>query len=369
MNLRPIKIKTRGEEAVKSLREKIRRGRIRMVQAVLIQLIPRHERKLIVFLTPGYNWRVGGIFSIASLYQESIRMRSIHGATVVLCTVPGDPRFLRYSWFRNRNYILRLESVLRHCGQLESLLIHVPEYAVNRLVEWFESDASRLARKVKQVHVNVLLQNIDYVQEQNVAGLQRFGRVSCTTAHEAYSNLATRKALNVTLHRLSVYCGPEHYVRSSYEDKEPLLVVSPDQHPLKERILKQIATACPKLRIQIIQGLSYEAYKDLIRRAKWSLTFGEGMDGYFGEPVFSGGVSFAVYNERFFTPEFAKLQTVYPSWEALEQKITTDLVRFDNAEIYRERSRDCYELLASLYSVDKFRDNLRKFYLGDYTFP
>jgi hypothetical protein len=67
----------------------------------------------------------------------------------------------------------------------------------------------------------------------------------------------------------------------------------------------------------------------LARRAKWSLTFGEGLDGYFAEPVWSGGVAFAVFNDRFFTPAFAELETIYPSWAALMQRMPLDLQRLD----------------------------------------
>jgi len=224
-------------------------------------------------------------------------------------------------------------------------------------------------QNVREVHLNVLLQNIDLIQRQNVKGLKRFGRVTCTTAHEAYTNSATREMLGVTLHRLSVCTGPERYSRSSYLDKEPLLIVSNDEHPLKEQVLRQIARVCPELRIQVIENLHYEDYKKLICRAKWSLTFGEGLDGFFAEPVWSGGVSFAVFNDRFFTPAFAKLETVYPSWEVLMDKIAADLRRLDEPGAYERCWRQAYDLLSELHSTDRFRENLRMFYRGEYTFP
>jgi len=199
--------------------------------------------------------------------------------------------------------------------------------------------------------------------------LKRFGRVTATTAHEAYSNSATRQALGVTVHKLSVYFGPELYKRTAYQDKEPILVVSHDEHPLKEQVLQQVAHAHPKLEIRIVNNLSYEEYKALVSRAKWALTFGEGLDGYFAETIFSGGNSFAVFNERFFTPAFAALETVYPSWEVLLERMTVDLQRLDEAVAYHRCWRRAYDLLTGLYSTDQFRENLRAFYRGEYTFP
>src|SRR5262249_43203974 len=103
--------------------------------------------------------------------------------------------------------------------------------------------------------------------------------------------------------------------------------------------------------------------------AKWSLTFGEGLDAYFAEPIWSGGVSFAVFNERFFTPEFAALDTVYPSWDALLSNIVSDLNRLDDPVSYRACSRRAYDLLGTLYDLERSREGLRAFYRGEYTFP
>jgi hypothetical protein len=325
--------------------------------------------RLIVFLTPGYDKPAGGILSIAALYRESAALRHLHHSRVALCTIPGDPHLPRYTWFENRDHILDLNAVLRRRGRLEYLLLHIPEYAVGEMTRWLTSASETLLRGVRELHLNVMVQNIDLVDGEHVRGLARFGKVTCTTAHEAYTNLSTREALGVTLHRLSVYLGPELYPRSGHEKKEPLLIVSHDEHPLKERVLRQIAEALPGLEIRVIRNITYENYRGLLRRAKWSLTFGEGLDGYFAEPVFSGGVSFAVFNDRFFTPSFSRLETVYPSWDALMDRIAADLKRLDNPTSYNRCWRQAYDLLCELYSTERLRENLRMFYRGEYTFP
>jgi hypothetical protein len=214
-----------------------------------------------------------------------------------------------------------------------------------------------------------MLQNIDLIEKQNVAELKRFGKVTVTTAHEAYSDLATRQKLDVPLHKLGTWVGPELYNGRTYRDKEPILVVSHDEHPLKDQVLAKIARALPQLQIRVVNNLSYEEYKALLSRAKWSLTFGEGLDAYFVEMVFSGGNAFAVYNERFFTPDFVGLETVYPSWDALTERITLDLQHLDEPAAYERCWRRTFDLLSELYNSDRFRENLRAFYRGKYTFP
>lgn len=307
--------------------------------------------------------------AIALMYQESLALRDLHEARVVMCTVPGDPPLLRYGWFENSRYMLDLDSVLKRCGPLDYLLLHIPDYEVNQVLEWLTSASQTLLRNVRELHLNVMIFNIDLVKGQDVAGLTRFGKVTCTTAHEAYSNPVTRAAIGVPLHRLVICTGAEFYSPSEYKDKESVLIVSPDAHPLRELVLHKIAQVLPDLRIQVIQDLSYEDYKRLIRRAKWSLTFGEGLDGYFSEPVFSGGISFAVFNPRFFTPAFAELETVYPSWTALLDGIVEDLQRLDEPAIYDRCWRQAHDLLSDHLNTDRFRENLRMFYRGEYTFP
>jgi hypothetical protein len=340
-----------------------------LTQSVMTHAATFRTKRLIVFLTPGYEVRAGGVLAIASYYRESIALRHIHGAKVVLCTVPDDPPFFKYSWFENHNYILEPESVLKGCTQLDSLLIHVPAYTVDRILDWLTSASPTLLSKVREIHLNILLMNIDNIQGKNVSGLKRFGKVTCTTAHEAYTNSTTREAMGVPLHRLSVCIGPEYYSLSGYQEKEDLLIVSPDWHPLKEKVLHQIAQAYPDLTIKVIENLSYGDYRKLVRRAKWSLTFGEGLDGYFIEPVFSGGVSFAVFNDRFFTPPFSNLETLYHSWEVLMEKMTADMKRLDEPVAYSRCWRQTYDLVSSLYGTEQFRENLRMFYRGEYTFP
>ena len=349
------------------LRERITR---RVSTAVALRSATVGAKRLIAFLTPGCDSPAGGVLSIAALYRETKTMGDIHRARVALCPVPGDPYIPKYTWFENKDYMLDLNVVLERCGRLDYLLLHVPEYACGQVADWLDTEAGGRAREAAELHINVLVQNIDLLVVEDLRRLKAFGRVTCTTNHESYSDAATRERLGVTMHRLSVgIYRQEFFRRADYKDKEPILVVSHDEHPLKEQVLGRLARELPSLRIQVVRGLTYEEYKSLIRRAKWTLTFGEGLDGYYIESVFSGGVPFAVYNERFFTPDFAGLETVYPSWEALEESMAADIRRLDEPSAYKEAWRRVYELLDEIYDTEQFRENLRTFYRGEYTFP
>jgi len=337
-------------------------------RAFLTRKLPADTRRLIIFLTPGYELRSGGVMAINAMYHETVALKEIHQAESVLCSIPGEPRILKYKWFKNNDYILGLSTVLGHCRNLESVLIHIPEYRVNHVAQQL-SQLKPLLEKIPEVHLNVLLFNIDLIEEQNVKQLEEFGRVTCTTAHEGYSNQETRDAVGVPTHGLLICKGAEYYTPTKYEQKDELLIVSPDAHPLKERVLERLARELPRLKVQIIQDLAYEEYAKVRQRAKWSLTFGEGLDGFFVEVVFCGGLSFAVFNERFFTQEFSELENVYPSWEALLEKMPVDLKQLDDPQAYESQWKKTFALVDNVLSTNRFRERLRQFYRGEYTFP
>ena len=213
------------------------------------------------------------------------------------------------------------------------------------------------------------MQNIDLLDGQPLDELRELGTVTATTAHARYTSAELRERLGVPIHRFSTFVSPEQYERRAYEAKEELLVVSPDEHPSKAAILDCIARAQPHLEIVEVRDLKYDDYKDLIARAKWCLTFGEGLDGYFVESVWSGAVAFAVYNDRFFTQPFSNLRTVYADYASLAAAIVADMRHLDDLARFTEYQRQQWELCASLYQYDTYVENVRLFYAGEYTLP
>jgi hypothetical protein len=214
-----------------------------------------------------------------------------------------------------------------------------------------------------------MLQNIDLLPSlKTINRLAKLGKMTCTTAHERYSTMELRDRFGFPLHRLSVFVSPEKYYIRKYSEKENLMIVSPDFHPRKSAILDLIAQQFPQLKIQIIKNLTYEEYKETISRAKWALTFGEGLDGYFLETIFSGGVSFSVYNSKFFTEDFKSLCTVYDNYEVMVQKMPLDVRALDNERAYSIYQKEQYDLCSSHYKYEEYRKNLELFYEGNYTY-
>lgn len=328
------------------------------------------RKRLIVFLVPGWDGVNGGILSIVSLCAESRKLCANRNADVFLVSSPGDPPLMGYTKFANREPILDLTDVVQRHRSLDYLLIHVPECYVAQ----FAASAgwrfrARLLR-IRNVRFNVMLQNIDLLPDsQSLKRLASLGVLTITTAHEQYTSREMRQGLGFPLHHLSTFVSPGQYVRVPLTDKENLLVLSPDPSDQRGRILGLLHERLPEMELVTVQGMKYEDYKSLLQRARWSLTFGEGLDGYFVETVFSGGIAFAVYNSRFFTGDFHVLRTVYESWDELAGRICDDIGDLGVSSSYEAYQKAEYALCAKHYDHSVYLDNLRKFYAGEYSYP
>jgi hypothetical protein len=363
----------------KNQRKKVSREvRIRKAQNLALkQNYDPGGSRLIVFLVPGSDWATGkdkisgGTMSIVSICQETRAMGEIHGAQTILCTPGGEHLFLKHEMFQNDSPVFRFSQLAPYFNKTREILIHIPEF----LVQYFPNSLSYAARvwlkQMDLVHINIMNQNIRLMpQLDEIDALRSIaGKITISTAHQKYCSPYYRDHYGLPIHKLSVWISPEQYQFREREDKENLLVASPDPHPMKEQIL-QILENIPGLTVQIIKNLTYTQYKELIARAKWSVTFGEGLDGYLIEPVFSGAIGFAVYNEIFFTPDFRDLSTVYESYEQLIQRIAGDIHEMDrNKEAFVVSQKEQYDLCASYYSYEQYRSNIRTFYRGQYTLP
>lgn len=343
---------------------------IRAAQRLYLQENFANDAKgLIIFLTPGIDMVNGGILSVTSLFEETKHLKNVHSSESILCTYPSDPQLLKYTKFKNNNVLLNFSDSLQYFKNLENLVIHVPEHFIYRFYWFIGKKDKKLLKKIKNVQINILIQNIDFLPSNKyIRNLGRFGKLTGTTAHTKYSTIELSNRLGFPLHKLSAYVSPEQYRMRKYSEKQDLMIVSPDRCTRKSEILQLIKNEFPQLRIKIIRNLTYEEYKETISYAKWALTFGEGLDGYFVEPVFSGAISFSVYRSEFFTEEFQLLRTVYVSYDALKEKICSDIRELDDATKYEVYQRQQFELCANEYNHANYVRNLELFYRGKFTY-
>ncbi len=317
--------------------------------------------RVIIFFVPGYDFVSGGIMSIISLAEETEQLHHIHKSSVFVCPAPGEPPLMRFTRFANTRNLVDFKLLLSHIKRGSHVFIHLPEIYVSSFMGHVKEYSSTLSSV--NAEFNILLQNVDDMPSKDVVKqLASLGRVSITTAHKAYSNSQIENMYGCKLWHLSVWVSPEQYEYRSYCDKKSIIVVSPDHHPRKDEILLFLRKKLADYEFIIVKNLTYERYKSLIATAKYALTFGEGLDGYFAETIFSGGIGCAVFNERFFTENYRSLPFIYTSWDDLLVNMPIDIQSIDSATTFNSFHKKQYELIASDYSYLQYQKNIERFY-------
>jgi hypothetical protein len=357
-------------------RKVFREIKIRRSQNGLIkQQYSPATQNLIVFFVEGANWFTGkdtisgGILSIASIYEETLKLKDIHNSECIMMTHRDAHLLEKHTQFPNEIAIFRFSQLLGFFKSLESLMIHIPEYLVPSILLQLSRHSKRL-KSIKSLTINILNQNIMLMPPpEEIEKLKKLTPlITQTTAHESYSTIEIRQKYGIPLHKLSVFGCPEKYTYTPFEEKDDLMIVSPDEHPEKAKILDMIQSRFPNLCIQIIKNLTYTDYLKTIAKAKYALTFGEGLDFYFIETVFSGGIGFAVYNDRFFTPAFKELNEIYSSSLEMQTLLIDDLLNLQDSSYFKDRNNKQHYQCAVLYKYDEYLENIRKFYVSDYLF-
>jgi len=328
-------------------------------------------KKLVVFLIPGISYVTGGglqIFSLHRLTREYFRGTATDS---LICWLPGEGWDIhRFEGFSNNVTVFSLEMVLQNCAAGCELLLHLPEYAAGQFCDRLGWQRLAALRRNHGLRINILNQNIERMPDRSFfERLQRiFPDLTSTVANSAWMSADERRRQRIPMHLLPTWYFPDDAPWQPYETKSNLMIVSPDADPHRELVLGAIRRALPDLRIEVIWGLKYEQYMALERTAKWSLTFGEGLDGYFYGPVFRGGVAFAVRNGTFDVEGFENRQTIYPSYQLMADCIVNDIEALDHKDAYEKYNLALRRPLARDYGRELTVNALAAFYRGELTF-
>jgi hypothetical protein len=327
-----------------------------------------NARKLVWFLVPSWDVCGGGLLSICYFHAETRMLLSGPDVAVVASTYPNAPTLKKYTAFPNSMDIFSFSEIVTYFKSIEHAILHIPEYFCKDFPNQLSPTERLFLDTIPRLQVNIMLQNFDQCKPDDIQPLRTLtDEITCTTAHDRYSTQEQSTRFNIPLHKLSVFV--DRYEQRRWTEKQDIMVLSPDQHPLRDRVIETIKKGLPNLELITIGGMSYDIYRSLIAKAKWSLTFGEGLDGYFAEMAWTGGIPFAVYNDRFFMPQFRELPTVYDTWDELQTWIVGDILKLDHEEVYDAAGEPIRQVLNELYSCEKYRENIRLFYNEQYSFP
>jgi hypothetical protein len=325
----------------------------------LTDRIAFQAKRYVIFLVPGLNIVNGGQMSICSIASETQKLLAKNGVVTAVCTAFYEPRILRYTKFDNDIDILAFADLLPRFPHGSDILVHIPEL----FVQEFVTDCTFVYRSRPDLNwrFNILLQNINLTpSKEAVDVLQQLGPTTATIAHQASAAAAQR--LGCPVHYLSWKLCPEDFERVEYSSKKKLIVVSPDKHSEKLEIVRRISESLPDHKIVRIWNMTYRKYKSVIKDAKFMFTFGEGLDGYFVESIFSGAIAMAIFNERFFPSEYGNLEGVFPDSEHAISDIGEFLKAADRETHYKAIADRQYSLAAKTFVREEYLQNIRAFY-------
>lgn len=328
-----------------------------------------NAEKLIIFLLPDYSHVNGGVQSIVSMARESALLSEVQPCPVLLATVPSPWTFFQYYSFECDAHIFRFEQLPSQFKKLKQLLLHIPEVYAQEFAARLTKREEKWLQGIAQLQINIMNQNMQLMPAP--AELKTLytltEHITQTVAHAPYCTKEMQEKYQMPIHQLIAF-WPVKWEFSTYEEKENLLVYSNDFHPMKARVLQKIRDAFPDMELFEINNITLEEYKKLIARAKWCLTFGEGLDGYFIQPLYSGSVSFAVYNDTFFTPHYKGLRNVFLNYEEMTSFIAERMHKCDSPQEYEKVRQEALTEVNKDYCMDVHVEQLRQFYLGHYTF-
>lgn len=351
--------------------EKLKIEKVRKLQNQFIaKEFSNNLENLIIFLVPEIDFIGGGVMSVSSIAKVSSTLENIHHSKVMLCTVPSERTFFKYSKFVSQFNIYRFSQLKEYFLDLKNVIIHIPEIYVHPFLYFLTVEEELWLKSIPNLTINILNQNADILPRPRIVDYLKTmsTQVTMTCAHKSYSVKQLRTSYDIPVHWLST-SNFVKYNYKNYRHKKNILLYSPDDNPLKEKILNKIKNSLPSLKLVEIKNMKYTDYLENISNAKYMITFGEGLDGYFSESSRSGTLSFAVYNPTFFNKNYYGCPNIYESYNTMYENIVNDLIKYDKESLYNKIVNRIIQIDKKEYDDNVYVENIKKYYQKEYTFP
>jgi hypothetical protein len=339
-------------------------------QDFLLPMDIADTQKLCVFVLPEHNAMSGGIFSIFSIVNQLRKTRREHGYDVILMTRPNPQglTYVRNSAFRNSETVYRFEQ-LRIFRNVRDLQLHIPEYATVDFVRNMSKEMMSYLLRRDTVHINVLNQNIRLMPEEyRFRDLRRIATsIGLSAAHHAYASQEWADTYQLPTLLLPAYTDLTEYPGLPFSRKEKLIITSDDAAPYRARVeekLKQLKD----YEFVSIKNMTFDKYMDLATRCRFSISFGEGFDGYVAQPIYQGGIGFALYTDEFFPNDrFLAYENFFASEKDMIDKIVPTIRRLEaDQKRYEALNTSLRAEWDALYSFDDYLARIGKLVRKEY---
>ena len=329
-------------------------------QDVTFPLRASSAEKIMVFVLPEHNEMSGGIYSIYSIASIVKRLRYRHGYEVLLMTRPNklDATYCRQKNFSNSEDVYRLAQIER-CRNVRELYFNIPEYAAQDFVASLLPSTFNFIKSVPTVYVNILNQNIDLMPERHAFDDLRqlsTDHLSQSVAHHSYFSQEYANRYELTTLLLPAYTDLSGYSPTTFHEKDNLIIYSPDDAPHKSTCLDAIRRELPEFKLVEIRNITFDEYMNLATNCKYSLSFGEGFDGYIAQPIYQGGLGLTVFKEEFFpSSDYLDYDIFFSSRQDMIENICKVIRRYEgNPAAYSEINKELIVKYEALYNYEDY---------------
>ena len=283
--------------------------------------------KLMLFVVPEHNAMSGGIYSMFSIANHMRRIKLDHGFEIMVATRPNPAKhtYIRNSGFVNSETVYRFEQ-LELARHVRELYLHIPEYAATEFVRSLSHDMLKYLMRRDKLYVNILNQNIRMMPErEKFRDLRRLtDSLGQSVAHHAYATQGRADRYGLPTLLVPAHTDLTLYAPAPFEEKEKLIIYSPDDAPYKDACLERMQEGLPDYKFIEINEITFDQYMELATRCKFSVSFGEGFDGYVAQPIYQGGIGFAVYTDEFFpSDKFLQFENFFASEQLMINNIVS----------------------------------------------
>ena len=320
----------------------------------------------------------GGMLSINRFVDLAVDSAIGRGNTAVAVSgVPVTKNVVEYTRFEQRLPMVHIAWITQNTNPVK-VSVFLPEvFAVEMIEDVLRDNALRYWFKSRpELEIIVLNQNNELMPKPDVFNppAQHLTKsVTITTAHPRYCTESLAIRYGVPVKQLTPVL-PE-VAQHPFVERNPVFMVSPDSLDdpysglTNEAILSEIQALLPEFDIVIVQDMDLTEYLEIASQAMFSITFGEGIDGYFIEPIMSRGLSFAVYNDIFFPKNFINAPTVARNWPELLKLIKNDVPKYlVDSDLYSRTSDHLRSLLRETYSREASKNNFQDLMAGTVDF-
>jgi len=314
-------------------------------QKVFMRNAHKSIKDKIIFIVPNADIINGGIMSILNMH--CIATDIFPQKEVYLAVSNKHQTILRFSKLKSNVKIINFNWFAKDWIKNSNLLIHVWEKGTIDFLSNMES--LNLLGLFKNVTLNILNQNQDLMpSSKDIYKYTKFiGKITMTLAYKANEELEY-PYLSMKPKHVGAWYDEYKPELVPYRLKKNICIISPDIHPSKERIVKKLES----IGIYCYQKypIPFSKFVELQKEAKWTISFGEGWDGYSAGQFRNGGIGFGVYQLNFAKKYFNYDNLphfLFKSYDDLEREILNRIAEYDNEDTFESTNKNIVKIMYS----------------------